>query len=65
MNEAENIDLYANKLLQDVQCLIEEALPSGIPGMKHIGTYLGVSNQTLQRRLAEQGLNFRDLAQHT
>jgi len=63
--EAEGIHVNANKLVQDVQSLIKEALPSGIPSVTHIGKHLGMSNRTLKRRLTESGFTFRKLVKDT
>ena len=59
--ETNNIELSANKIVFDVEKLIKEALPSGIPGIDQIGQIMGLSRRTLTRRLSENGLTFRDL----
>ncbi|WP_321345453.1 AraC family transcriptional regulator ligand-binding domain-containing protein [uncultured Draconibacterium sp.] len=59
--EARGIELNANKIVYDVENLIRDALPSGIPGVEQIGQIMGMSRRTLTRRLSENGLTFRDL----
>jgi len=63
--EAQGIEVNANKLVKDVQNLIEEALPSGIPSVNQIGAHLGMSSRTLKRRLAEHDMTFRSLVKNT
>lgn len=63
--EAKGIQVNANKLVNDVQSLIKEALPSGIPSVIQIGKHLGMSSRTLKRRLTEKGFTFRDLVKNT
>lgn len=59
--ETKGIELSANELISDVENLIKDALPSGIPGIDQIGKLMGLSRRTLTRRLSENGLTFRDL----
>jgi len=59
--ETKGIELSANKIVKDVENLIRNALPSGIPGVEQIGQIMGMSRRTLTRRLSENGLTFRDL----
>ena len=59
--ETKGIKLNTNKLVLDIENLIKDALPSGIPGVEQIGQILGMSRRTLTRRLAENNLTFRDL----
>ena len=59
--ETRGIELNANKIVYDVENLIRDALPSGIPGVEQIGQIMGMSRRTLTRRLSENGLTFRDL----
>lgn len=63
--KAEGIEVSANKLLNDTQNLIKDALPSGIPFAAEIGRHLGMSTRTLSRRLSEKGMNYRQLVQNT
>jgi len=59
--EIKGIGFSANKIVIDVENLIKDALPSGIPGVEQIGQLMGMSRRTLTRRLSENGLTFRDL----
>jgi AraC-like DNA-binding protein len=59
--ETRGIELSAYKIVHDVENLIRDALPSGIPGVEQIGQIMGMSRRTLTRRLSENGLSFRDL----
>ena len=52
-------------MVKDVEKLIKDALPSGIPSIASIGEHIGMSNRTLTRRLAESGVTYRDLIQRT
>lgn len=59
--EAQGIELSANKIVFDIKNLIKDALPSGIPGIDQIGQLMGVKQTHPTRRLSEHGLTFRDL----
>ena len=59
--ETEGIELSASKIASDIEALIKDALPSGIPGIRQIASHVGMSNRTLTRRLSEKGLTYRDL----
>jgi AraC-like DNA-binding protein len=59
------IEISADKIVADVEGLIQDALPGGIPGIAQIGQHMGMSRRTLTRRLAERNLSFRDLVQQT
>ena len=63
--ETKGIEISANKIVFDVENLIKELLPSGIPGVDQIGQLMGLSRRTLTRRLAKNGLTFRDLIKKT
>ncbi|MCG2590001.1 AraC family transcriptional regulator [Rhodohalobacter sulfatireducens] len=63
--KAEGIEVSANKLLNDTQNIIKDALPSGIPFAAEIGRHLGMSTRTLSRRLSEKGTTYRQLVQDT
>ena len=63
--ETKGIELSTNKIVFDVENLIKDALPSGIPGIDQIGQLMGLSRRTLTRRLSENGLTFRDLIKKT
>jgi len=59
--ETNGLEVPGNKLVFDVEKLIADALPSGIPGIHHIAEHVGMSNRTLTRRLSEAGVTYRDL----
>lgn len=61
--EREGIHANADRLLNEIHQLIEEALPSGIPSIMQVADYLGMSARTLKRRFSEKGLTFRELVQ--
>ena len=63
--ETKGIEVSSIKIAADVESLIKDALPSGIPSITQIGTYMGMSSRTLTRRLSENGLTFRDLIKQT
>lgn len=63
--ETSGLQVAGNKLVYDVEKLIEDALPSGIPGIHHIAEHMGMSNRTLSRRLSEEGVSYRDLVKKT
>ncbi len=59
--ETKRIEVSPFKIANDVEALIKDALPSGIPSIAHIGSHLGMSDRTLTRRLSENGITYRDL----
>lgn len=63
--ETEGMEVSVNKIIYDIEHLIRDALPSGIPSIHQIAGILGMSNRTLTRRLSENKLTFRDLIQKT
>ncbi len=63
--ETRGIEVSASKVVRDVEQLIQDALPSGIPSIVQIGAHMGMSNRTLTRRLSENGFTFRDLIRKT
>ena len=63
--ETKGIKVGSNKIISDVEKLIQEALPSGIPSIDHVGHHVGMSSRTLTRRLSESGSSFRDLIKNT
>ena len=63
--ETKGIEVSSIKIAADVESLIKDALPSGIPSIVQIGTHIGMSSRTLTRRLAENGLTFRGLIKQT
>ena len=63
--ETEGIETSSIKIAADVENLIKDALPSGIPSIIQIGEYMGMSSRTLTRRLSENGITFRELVKQT
>ena len=63
--ETKGLEVMANKVAIDVENLIKDALPSGIPSIHQIGEHMSMSNRTLTRRLSENGVTFRDLIRKT
>ncbi len=61
--ETRGMEVSSSKIVLDVQKLIRDALPSGIPSIIEIGEHMGMSNRTLTRRLSENRITFRDLIQ--
>ena len=48
-----------------VRAEIERSLSDGVPTLQTIARHLGMSPRTLQRRMADEGVVFRDLAERT
>jgi AraC-like DNA-binding protein len=63
--ETKGIEVNPNQIAGEVEQLIQNALPSGIPSITELGEHMGMSNRTLTRRLSENGVTFRDLIQKT
>jgi AraC-like DNA-binding protein len=63
--ETRGIEVSSIKIAADVEALIKDALPSGIPSILQIGEHMGMSSRTLTRRLSESGLTFRDIIKKT
>lgn len=63
--ETKGIEVSPNKIAADVERLIKDALPSGIPSILQIGEHMGMSSRTLTRRLSDSGLTFRNLVKQT
>jgi AraC-like DNA-binding protein len=63
--ETKGIEISSGKIVLDVQSLIKDALPSGIPGISQVGEHMGLSSRTLTRRLSESGTTFRNLIERT
>ena len=63
--ETKGIKVHATRVTADVEQLIKDALPSGIPSIIQVGEHMGMSNRTLTRRLSENGVSFRDLIRRT
>lgn len=59
----DGIEMSSNRIISDIEKLIKDALPSGIPSVTQIAEIVGMSNRTLTRRLSEHGFTFRDLIQ--
>jgi AraC-like DNA-binding protein len=63
--ETKGIEISSSKIAADVEHLIADALPGGIPSINQIGKHMGISNRTLTRRLSESGISFRVLVKQT
>lgn len=63
--ETKGIKVPGNKFIADVEILIKDALPTGIPSIQYISSLMAMSNRTLTRRLAEAGVTYRDLVKKT
>lgn len=63
--EIKGIEISSIKIASDVENLIRDALPSGIPSIIQIGEHMGMSSRTLTRRLSESGITFRYLVKQT
>lgn len=59
--ETKGIEVSSFRVAADVERLIKDALPSGIPSVHQIGDHMGMSSRTLTRRLSDSGLTFREL----
>ena len=59
--ETRGIEISPLRIAENVEKLIIDSLPSGIPSIAEIGEHIGMSPRTLTRRLAEHGMSFRDL----
>ncbi len=63
--ETNGIEISPNRIAQDLEGLIRDALPNGIPSLPQLAEHMGMSNRTLTRRLSESGLTFRELVKNT
>ncbi len=63
--KTKGIKIPGNKFVRDVEVLIKDALPTGIPSIHYISDLLAMSNRTLTRRLSEAGVTYRDLIKKT
>lgn len=63
--KTKGIKIPGSKFVRDVESLIKDALPTGIPSIHHIADLLAMSNRTLTRRLSETGVTYRDLIKKT
>lgn len=59
------IEVSGNRIVADIEQLIRDALPSGIPSIGKVSKHIGMSSRTLTRRLAESGIPFRELIHKT
>lgn len=63
--ETIGVKISPGKIVHDLQQLIKDALPSGIPSITQMGSHLSMSARTLTRRLSENGLTYRELIKET
>lgn len=63
--KTKGIKIPGSKFVRDVESLIKDALPTGIPSIHHIADLTAMSNRTLTRRLSEAGVSYRDLIKKT
>lgn len=63
--KTKGIKIPGSKFVRDVESLIKDALPAGIPSIHHIADLTAMSNRTLTRRLSETGVTYRDLIKKT
>lgn len=63
--KTKGIKIPGSKFVQDIESLIKDALPTGIPSIHHIADLTAMSNRTLTRRLSEAGVTYRDLIKKT
>ena len=59
----DGIEISPKRIVSDIETLIQDALPSGIPNISQIGKIIGMSDRTLTRRLSENNVTFRGLVQ--
>ncbi len=59
--KTKGIKIPGSKFVRDVEELITDALPTGIPSIHHISELMAMSNRTLTRRLSDAGVTYRDL----
>jgi len=63
--ETIGMEIQPNKIASDIEKLIQDALPNGIPSIDNVSQHIGMSSRTLTRRLSESGTTFRDLIKNT
>lgn len=63
--KTKGIKIPGSKIVRDVEALIQDALPTGIPSIHHISELVAMSNRTLTRRLSEAGVTYRDIVKKT
>lgn len=57
--------LQTGSLQQQIRHQVIESLPSGLPDLDEIAQQLNMSSRTLQRRLKEEGLTYKQLLEET
>ncbi len=63
--KTKGIKIPGTKFVRDVESLIKDALPTGIPSIHHIADLMAMSNRTLTRRLSEANVTYRDIVKKT
>ena len=63
--KTKGIAIPAKKIVRDVENLIKDGLPTGIPSIQNTSELLAMSSRTLSRRLTEAGVSYRDLIKRT
>ncbi len=63
--KTKGIKIPGSSFVRDVENLIKDGLPTGIPSIQSISELLAMSNRTLTRRLSEAGVTYRDLIKKT
>ena len=63
--KTKGIKIPGSKFVRDVEALIKDALPTGIPSIHYISDLTAMSNRTLTRRLSEAGVTYRNLIKRT
>ncbi|MBO0340336.1 MAG: AraC family transcriptional regulator ligand-binding domain-containing protein [Bacteroidota bacterium] len=61
--EKSKLKVEVDFLTQEIDQLLDQSISSGIPSLAQVSAYLGMSDRTLKRRLAERNLSFRKLVQ--
>jgi len=63
--ETAGVEISPDRIAHDLQQLIKDALPSGIPNINQLGSLMGMSARTLTRRLSDCGVSYRELLKKT
>ncbi len=63
--KTKGIKIPGSSFVRDVENLIKDGLPTGIPSIQSVSELLAMSNRTLTRRLSEAGVTYRDLIKKT
>lgn len=63
--QAKGIRIPSPTLVHDVEALIRDALPTGIPSIHYVSDLMAMSNRTLTRRLSAAGMTYRDVLKRT